>query len=89
LRLFSDNANPEDPVISGAVKVQSTIVIWVNRHGAYPWILALAVVVLAALAMASHRRRRRSPELDGPDHRLDFLFRETDLARETPEASLP
>lgn len=88
-RLFSDNASPEDPVITGAVRVQSTIVIWVNRHGAYPWMLALAVLVLAVLAVAWHRRRRRSPAPDGPDHRLDFLFRETDLAQETPEASLP
>jgi hypothetical protein len=89
LRLFSDNANPEDPVITGAVRVQSTIVIWVNRHGAYPWMFALAVLVVAALAVAWRMRRHRSPELDGPDNRVDFLFRETDLARETPEASLP
>jgi cytochrome c biogenesis protein CcdA len=89
LRLFNENANPEDPVITGAVKVQSSLVIWVNRHGAYPWAVALALLALAALAVAWRRRRRRSLELDGPDNRLDLLFRGTDLARETPEVSLP
>jgi cytochrome c biogenesis protein CcdA len=89
LRLFNENANPEDPVITGAVKVQSSLVIWVNRHGAYPWTVALALLALAALAVAWRRRRRRSLELDGPDNRLDLLFRETDLGHETPKVSLP
>jgi cytochrome c biogenesis protein CcdA len=89
LRLFNENANPEDPVITGAVKVQSTLVIWVNRHGASPWMVVLALLALAAIAVTWRRRRRRSLELDGPGNRLDFLFRETDLAQETPEVSLP
>lgn len=88
LRLFNENANPEDPVITGAVRVQSSVVVWVNRHGAYPWMALLALVALAALAVAWRRRRHRSPELDGPDNRVDLLFRETGVAHETPEASL-
>ena len=78
LRLFSDNANPEDPVISGAVKVQSSLVVWVNRHGAYPWMVLLALLVLAALAVAWRRRRHRSPQLWGPDNRRDSSVREPD-----------
>jgi cytochrome c biogenesis protein CcdA len=86
LRLFKGTANPDDPVITGAVGVQSTLVIWVNEHGAYPWMLALALLLLAALVLAWVRRRRSSLELRGQDDRLEFLFREQRLAEATPEA---
>jgi cytochrome c biogenesis protein CcdA len=84
LRVFSDNANPEDPVITGAVRVQSSLVTWVNRHGAYPWLVALVVLVLAAVALAWRRRRRRLLELRA----LDSLLREARFAHATAEARL-
>jgi cytochrome c biogenesis protein CcdA len=48
VRLFSANGNPRDPVIGAAARVQGTVAGWVYQHGAWPWVLALAVV--AALA---------------------------------------
>ena len=33
VRIFSDNANPDDPVIAAAARVQSTLASWVHRHG--------------------------------------------------------
>lgn len=60
VRLFSANGNPNDPVIVAAGRVQSTLAGWVYRHGAYPWLLALAVLVLAAFALAWRRRPRRN-----------------------------
>lgn len=59
VRLFGANGNPNDPVISAAGRLQSAIAVWVHQHGARPWVLALAVVVLGAVAMAWRRRARR------------------------------
>jgi cytochrome c biogenesis protein CcdA len=60
VRIFSANAKPDDPVIAGAARVQSTVAGWVHAHGGYPWLLALAVLVLGAFALAWGRRLRRS-----------------------------
>jgi cytochrome c biogenesis protein CcdA len=56
VRVFSANGNPNDPVIAAAARVQSTLASWVHRHEAYPWLLALAVLVLGAFALAWRRR---------------------------------
>ena len=63
VRIFSANANPDDPVIAAAARVQGTLASWVYGHGAYPWLLALAVLVLGAFALTWRRRLRRSLEL--------------------------
>jgi cytochrome c biogenesis protein CcdA len=52
IRLFTGSGNPEDPVIAAAGLVQGAIAGWVHQHGAWPWLAALAVLVLAALAAA-------------------------------------
>jgi cytochrome c biogenesis protein CcdA len=60
VRLFVLNGSPTDPVIAAAGRLQSAIAGWVHQHGAWPWVLALAVLAVAVLAFASARRVRRS-----------------------------
>jgi len=52
IRLFTGNGNPEDPVIAAAGRVQGAIAGWVHQHGAWPWLVALAVLTIAALVAA-------------------------------------
>jgi cytochrome c biogenesis protein CcdA len=60
VRLFSARGNPSDSVIGAAGRVQGMLAGWVHRHGAGPWVLAIAVLMIGALAVAWHRRARRS-----------------------------
>ena len=55
LRLFS-GAGGDDPVIAAAGRMQRTLAGWVYAHGAWPWLLALAV----AVGFAVWRRWRRA-----------------------------
>jgi cytochrome c biogenesis protein CcdA len=57
VRLFIGNGNPEDPVISSAGRIQGAITGWVHQHGAWPWLVALAVLILAAVSMRARYRR--------------------------------
>jgi cytochrome c biogenesis protein CcdA len=73
VRLFSGSGNPEDPVIAAAGLVQGAIAGWVHQHGAWPWLVGLAVLVLAALvaawrasANARYRRADRATAGDEP-----------------------
>jgi cytochrome c biogenesis protein CcdA len=61
VRLFSANASasPQDAVLTAAGRVQGVLAGWVHQHGAWPWVLALAVLVVSALAGAWYRRVRR------------------------------
>lgn len=59
VRLFNANGDPDDPVIAAAGRVQGTLAGWVDQHGAWPWVLALAVLVFAALAWTWRGRARR------------------------------
>jgi len=59
VRLFVLNGSPTDPVIAAAGRLQSAIAGWVHQHGAWPWVLALAVLAVAVLAAAGVRRARR------------------------------
>ena len=52
VRLFTANGDPQDPVIAAAGRLQGALAGWVHRHGGWPWIVALAVLVLGALAWA-------------------------------------
>lgn len=56
LRLFGGDGNADDPVIAAAGRVQRTLAGWVYAHGAWPWLIALGVVV----AFAAWRRSRRA-----------------------------
>jgi cytochrome c biogenesis protein CcdA len=73
IRLFTGNGNPEDPVIAAAGRVQGAITGWVHQHGACPWLVALAVLTVAALgaawranATAKYRREDRATAGDEP-----------------------
>jgi len=59
VRLFVLNGSPTDPVIAAAGRLQSVLAGWVHQHGAWPWALALAVLAVGVLAVASARRWRR------------------------------
>jgi cytochrome c biogenesis protein CcdA len=48
--LFSAGGNGTDPVIAAAGRLQGTLAGWVYRHGAWPWLVGLAVLVLGAVA---------------------------------------
>jgi cytochrome c biogenesis protein CcdA len=52
VRLFTANGSPQDPVIAAAGRLQGAIAGWVHRNGAWPWMLALSVLLLAAIAGA-------------------------------------
>ncbi|WP_166905116.1 cytochrome c biogenesis CcdA family protein [Mycobacterium sp. DL440] len=45
IQLFGAAGNPDDPVIAAAGRLQGTLAGWVHRHGAWPWVLALLVLV--------------------------------------------
>jgi cytochrome c biogenesis protein CcdA len=73
IRLFTANGNPADPVIAAAGRVQGAIAGWVHQHGAWPWLVALAVLTTAALgaawranATARYRRADRATAGDEP-----------------------
>jgi cytochrome c biogenesis protein CcdA len=73
IRLFTGSGNPVDPVITAAGRVQGAIAGWVHQHGAWPWLVALAVLALAALGAwwrasvaARHRRADRATAGDEP-----------------------
>jgi cytochrome c biogenesis protein CcdA len=67
IRLFAGNGNPNDPVIAAAGRVQGAIAGWVHQHGAWPWLVALALlVVVAASVRARHRRADRATAADEP-----------------------
>ena len=50
VRLFAADGNPQDPVIAAAGRIQGALAGWVHQHGAWPWMVALAVLMLATLA---------------------------------------
>lgn len=61
IRLFTANGSADDPVISGAGRVQRTLAGWVYQHGGWPWLLVLGALIAAAGALWAQRRRRRTP----------------------------
>jgi cytochrome c biogenesis protein CcdA len=58
IRLFTGNGNPEDPVVAAAGRVQGAIAGWVHQHGAWPWLVALAILIVVAFAAAWRTRAR-------------------------------
>ncbi|MGZ6778970.1 MAG: cytochrome c biogenesis protein CcdA, partial [Mycobacterium sp.] len=51
-RLFTGGGNPSDPVIAVAARLQGSLVGWVHRHGAWPWILLLAAITVTLVLLA-------------------------------------
>jgi cytochrome c biogenesis protein CcdA len=70
VRLFTANGDPQDPVIAAAGRLQGTIAGWVHRHGAWPWLAALAVLAVLTAAWgrnaAKYRRADRATADDEP-----------------------
>jgi threonine/homoserine/homoserine lactone efflux protein len=64
VRLFSPmghaHTHPQDSVIAAAGRLQGLLAGWVHEHGAWPWVLAFALVMAVAVAAAWYRRARRS-----------------------------
>jgi cytochrome c biogenesis protein CcdA len=58
LRLLNADANPQDAVITAAGRLQGALAGWVHQHGLWPWVVALSVLVLGAVAAAWRRRAR-------------------------------
>lgn len=60
LRLLSGTvSDPRDGVITAAGQLQGALVGWVHRHGGWPWLTALMVLVVAVSAGSWYRRARR------------------------------
>jgi cytochrome c biogenesis protein CcdA len=71
IRLFSGSGNPEDPVIVAAGRLQGVVAGWVHQHGAWPWLVALAVLTVSAAAWRAraagrYRRADRATAGDEP-----------------------
>lgn len=49
VRLLSGTGNPADPVIGAAGRLQATIAGWVHAHGGWPWLAALAALIVLGL----------------------------------------
>lgn len=60
VRVRTGGGSPSDSVIAAAGRVQGVLAGWVLRHGAWPWLLGLAVLMVGALAAEWYRRARRS-----------------------------
>ncbi len=60
VRLFTANASPDDPVIAAAGRLQGAIVGWVHRNGAWPWLVALTMLLMVALLVAWRARTKTS-----------------------------
>lgn len=59
LGLRSATGDPNDPVINGAARIQGTLAGWVYGHGPWPWVIALAVMVLIAFGWTRYRAHPR------------------------------
>ncbi|MBV9512885.1 MAG: cytochrome c biogenesis protein CcdA [Mycobacteriaceae bacterium] len=59
VRLFEANGNPQDPVVAAAGRLQGAMAGWVYRHGGWPWLVVLVVVLFAAFGWALWARLRR------------------------------
>jgi cytochrome c biogenesis protein CcdA len=60
IRLHSAHGLPSDALLTAAGRVQGALAGWVHQHGAWPWVLALAVLAACALVGGLYRRARRS-----------------------------
>jgi cytochrome c biogenesis protein CcdA len=73
LRLLNADADPQDAVITAAGRLQGALAGWVHSHGVWPWVVALSVLLLGALAAAltPARRRARNRRLASEASRVD------------------
>lgn len=57
IRLFASAGGADDPVIAAAGRVQRTLAGWVYAHGAWPWLVGLAMIAAVWATIAVVRRR--------------------------------
>ncbi len=62
IRLRDANGLQPDTFLAAAGRVQGTLAGWVHQHGAWPWVLAFAVVIAGVLVAAVNRRRAKLPK---------------------------
>ena len=60
IRLHTAHGFQPDAFLAATGRVQGAIAGWVHQHGAWPWVLAFAVLVACAIVGALYRRARRS-----------------------------
>ena len=60
IRLHGAHAVGSDALLAAAGRAQGALAGWVHQHGAWPWVLAFAVLVACALVGTWYRRARRS-----------------------------
>jgi cytochrome c biogenesis protein CcdA len=58
VRLFEAHGNPQDPVVAAAARLQGALAGWVYRHGAWPWVAVLIVLLIAGSSWVWLGRRR-------------------------------
>jgi cytochrome c biogenesis protein CcdA len=58
VRLFEAHGNPQDPVVAAAARLQGALAGWVYRHGAWPWVAFLIVLLIAGCSWVWLGRRR-------------------------------
>lgn len=56
VRLFQLDGSPRDPVVAAAGRVQGLLAGWVHAHGAWPWLILLALVGVVGGVAAVRRR---------------------------------
>jgi cytochrome c biogenesis protein CcdA len=66
VRLFLADGNPADPVIAAAGRLQGALAGWVHERGAWPWVAALSVLVLAAVGTSARALRRSAHSRSAP-----------------------
>jgi cytochrome c biogenesis protein CcdA len=60
IRLHNANGLEPNTFLAATGRVQGAVAGWVHQHGAWPWVLAFAVVMACVLVGACYRRARRS-----------------------------
>jgi len=58
--MYSGHGHHSDALIAAAGRVQGALAGWVYRHGGWPWVAALVVLMAGAVAAAWYRRARHS-----------------------------
>jgi cytochrome c biogenesis protein CcdA len=66
VRLFEANGNPQDPVVAAAGRLQGALAGWVYRHGAWPWLVTVVVLLIAGGAWVWLGRRRSARDRPQP-----------------------
>jgi cytochrome c biogenesis protein CcdA len=81
LRLYTAGANPADPIIAAAGRLQGALAGWVHTYGAWPWLAALVVMVLGAVAWSRRRASTMQSATNGSQNGVTAAARRIETAR--------